>query len=61
MLGDRRRISVSSDWLKVPQGEEGLQALQEMAAVADELSVAPPEMGFFAERRFSRRRTAEVR
>lgn len=57
LLGDRRRVSLASDWLKAPGGEEGLEVLQEMAAVADELSATPPAVGFFKERGFIRRRT----
>src|SRR4051812_48361488 len=33
VLGERRRISSPDDWLKLPQGKAGLDALQESAAV----------------------------
>ncbi len=57
LLGERRRISLTSDWLKAPQGEAGLQALQEMAGVASELSATPPVIGFWGQRAFRKVRS----
>jgi hypothetical protein len=57
-LGDRRRISSAEDWLKVPQGQAGLDALQESASVAGQVSGLPLGLGFFARRRFINQRKA---
>ncbi len=55
-LKERQRISLATDWTKAAGGEVGLELLQEMAAVADELSASPPADGFFKQRAFVRRR-----
>lgn len=55
-LSERRRISSAEDWLKVPQGQAGLEALQASAAVAGEVSALPIGLGYFARRRFIKQR-----